>query len=820
LQTTLTASESAAAAGLTAAFAAWALIPALSSALAAPGAIHVVIDPADGRVLHASPAGQALADALSASSPAALARQVAPVRLGEGDSRLVRLRLLGHRLSTPALCRLALGRRDDGAPVCLVVPTAPVVLPRTRVPNRPEPPPQHAEAAAPVSAPPDRRDRFVWRTDADGRLTEISGSPLLSALRGQTWATLAADRRVGGADGVLAALRERRTFRSEQAWLDLGSVRLPVELSGAPLGRIGSGFGGFGLLRGRLPDEVTLDAADETASAAAALDRPPDRRQEEAESAPDVDEPNPGSTGLSTDEHAAFREIARALGARYAGDEIEPGPQVERPEGGAIMPFPGPTPVCETRDSEGPAPSTQAIDLLSGLPLPALVHTGGAIVAANRPLLELAGYDDLAALAEAGLGRVLRAGDRQAEPGAAPDRTTLMTAQGQARPVEVLTGACTWSGEAASCLLVQSLDEADPAGALAAERLAREAQEARAVRAEATLDALADGIIILDAAGRIVCLNRAAASLFACEPREIVGDSFNAQFDRDSVLGVADILRGTARTPGVIAVAGRPVSLTIALSETDGLRVAVLSPAGRNDGSGGSAKGSESADRTAPDAGGGAGLTLGRLDQAFRQPLCSMIQLAEAMLAEPFGTLGDPRYRGCLADIKATGEAMLEHVGELLDLAAVEAGALQLEPRPIALNDVAATCVAGLQAEAARGRILVRTSFSSDLEDLEADERSVSRAASLVIEHAIRRSTAGGQIIVSTGAADSAAVALRVRNTGAGTAQPPVTSAVEDSLALPRALVEANGGHLRLSGRSEDGTLVEIIMPTRRAANG
>ncbi|CAA2155590.1 Cell-division control histidine kinase PdhS [Methylobacterium brachiatum] len=199
-----------------------------------------------------------------------------------------------------------------------------------------------------------------------------------------------------------------------------------------------------------------------------------------------------------------------------------------------------------------------------------------------------------------------------------------------------------------------------------------------------------------------------------------------------------------------------------------------------------------------------------------------MIELADAMLREPFGPLGDARYRGCLTQIKTSGGLMLERVSELLDLATVEAGALRLDPRPIALNDVVASCVARLQAEAARGRIVVRTSFSTDLADLEADERSVSRAASLVIEHAIRRSAAGGQVIVSTGSTESEGVALRVRDTGAGTAQPAAepSDEVEDGLALPRALVEANGGRLQLSARPEDGTLVEIIMPTRRAANG
>jgi signal transduction histidine kinase len=354
-------------------------------------------------------------------------------------------------------------------------------------------------------------------------------------------------------------------------------------------------------------------------------------------------------------------------------------------------------------------------------------------------------------------------------------------------------------------------------GALTAERLARAAQAERAAGAEAALDALETGIVTLDGVGRIVAINRAAADMLGGDPREVVGGSFVALFDRESVLAVADLLRGDAKGSRPVSLAGNPVTLDVTARRDDGRRVALLDRAHRIS----PATPQVQEDHAAP-AGGGSGTALTRLDRAFREPLTEMIALADAMLKEPFGALGDARYRGCLAEIKMSGETMLERVGKLLDLAAVEAGSLQLEPRPLDLNDVAASCVARLQAEAARGRIVVRTSFSADLGDLEADERSVSRAAQLVIEDAIRRSAAGGQIIVSTGAAERAGVALRVRDTGAGAAARAAAPAkdVEDGLALPRALVEANGGRLQLSARPEDGTLVEIIMPLRRAANG
>ncbi len=910
LQTRQTSTAGAAEADLVAAFAAWARLPSLAAALADRDGLHFVIDPVDGRILLASPAGQALCAALGQADRATLAGHVARANPHDTAPRLARLALDARRIAPPTLCQVVRGTRDDGRPVFLVIPTAPVKLPRPRhgVPaaRQPEAPASEpAPAAVPVEAPAlNTGDRFLWRSDASGALTTLTGSEGLTGLIGQRWQELAGTGRITGADGMFAALAERMTFRAEPACLDLGDGPFQVELSGAPLGRgdaAFSGFGGFGLVRSvpaalgskaatapiapaaapeRSPEpvpapdasalSVPVPTAPEPASvepaaaeavppaelpapipaepkpAITSVERQPEAAEEPTETPADAapapsepfsEPPSPAATvveppPLSTDEHAAFREIARALGARYAGDDAET--DIPAPRGGAVMPFPGPhagslagSLVGSLAGSipgslaDGPEARESAVsrdpDFLAGLPLPTLVHRDGAILAANQAALALTGYADVPALTTAGLERLFRGVPQPDGPEPAARRTAVAAADGSSRPVEVMGGACTWEGRPATCLVLRPLDEADPAGALTAERLARAAQAERTAAAEAALDALEAGVLTLDAAGRIVALNRAAAELFGCDPREIVGGSFVALFDRGSVLAVADVLRGAAGSPGSVSVAGRALTLGVSPARVDGRRVAVLNAAPPL-----AAQIEPSAEGPTAASGGGLDSALARLDRAFRGPLTGMIELADAMLKEPFGPLGDVRYRGCLAQIRTSGELMLERVGELLDLATVEAGALRLDPRRIALNDVVAGCVARLQSEAARGRIVVRTSFSTDLDDLEADERSVSRAACLVIEHAIRRSVAGGQVIVSTGSTESAAIALRVRDTGAGATVPAAGSAgaVEDGLALPRALVEANGGRLKLSARPEDGTLVEIIMPTRRAANG
>lgn len=805
METTLTPTAGAAGPGLAAAFAAWARLPHVTAALEKPGSIHLVIDPGAGRILLASDEARPLARALAGTGLAALSAQVAAAAPGDAAPRLARLRLDPRRIAPPVLCWLASGLQDGGEPAILVIPTAPVALPRARPAptggvRTPETPPTPAS----IGEAPKRVDRFLWRVDAAGILTTLTGPHGLADLVGYPVHALAEAGRIAGADGVLAALRERRTFRGERATLTVDAGSFQVELSGAPLGRgdaAFSGFGGFGLIRNAPSAHPATESVPvpEIAPSAPVPEPAPPQGTGDA---------SPVDTSLSTDEHAAFREIARALGARYAGDEVGADAEGPRPEGGAIMPFPGP----QAAPPEMHPPATSAADagIFAGLPVPALVHRDGVILAANRRLLELTGHADPGSLVATGLAGLFPGLSQATGADAAARRTTLAAADGSARPVEARNGPCRWADAPAECLIVRPLEEADAADALTAERLARAAQAERTASAEAALNALETGVVSLDGAGRIVAVNRAAADLFSCDPREVVGGSFVALFDRASVLTVADLVRGAIRGPLAVSLAGRAIALDVRAARGDGRRVAVLDrPSARS--------------RTvAGDSSGQSGAALVRLDRAFREPLTGMIDLADAMLKEPFGPLGDPRYRGCLAEIRASGESMLERVGTLLDLAAVEAGSLQLEPRALDLNDVAAGCVARLQAEAARGRIVVRTSFSSDLADLEADERSVSRAASLVIEHAIRRSTAGGQIIVSTGSTEQAAIALRVRDTGAGAGSRTVDPAgeVEDKLALPRALVEANGGRLELSARAEDGTLVEIIMPTRRAANG
>lgn len=948
------------------------------------GAACLVLAEDGARVLRAGPGAQALVRALApaGSLPPALARQI---RNGSGPGpRMLRLRLDPRGIAPPTLCRVAPGRAADGRGLLLLAVLGP--LPALRAaPERPDrnpaPAPETAPdvpaedpqaseepAEAPVPAPavpgpgaPRPGDRFLWRSDAAGTLTQLSGGgEALARLVGASWPDLAASDRLGAAGPFLDALAQRRTFRGLGAVLALeGGLSVSADLSGAPLGRPGQtfqGYGGFGIVRAVAAREAAAPARDAAPDGAARPEdaepgeTPPAAPEMEAEAphapdpaaaavaeptghapapasagersgkpaprapgalappyplappfgrglaadpvamatmaapllaawlqqdwfgaparpapsrgpapepepepvsalvsapmsepvsgpdvpadaAPDAEpgpepepdaapEPEPHASALSVSEHDAFREIARALGVRYAGDpagDASDDPSERAPADpaarGAVMPFSFAAPAVRAE----PEPSA----LLDGVPGPLLLHRGPEILAANRAFLDLAGYPDLAALRAAGLdGLFPDPPSGQPDPHAEPAARVLAARDGTVRTVALARGTMPWTGGPAACLLLGPLPDAarPPATVLPERRAADPATDALG----AALDAVAEGVVVADAAGRVLALNRAAADLLGRDPRASLGAALGDLVPPEAARIAETGAPEDPDAPRPVVVGGHRLAVRGARLP-EGRRALLLRPA---------------AEARRPEGSGFVARFLAQLDREIRTPLTGILGFADVMLKEPYGPLGHARYRSYLSDVRASGEQVLGLVADLVDLATVETGGLPLSRRPLPLNDLVSACVAEMQAEAARGRIVLRTSFAEDLAPLEADEPSLARAARLVIGNAIRLTGAGGQVIVSTNPAERGAVALRVRDTGTGMSPEEIAFALEPfragrpdaggsdgahpaagglGLPLSKALVEANDGRLSISSRKDEGTLVEILLPGRAA---
>ncbi len=437
---------------------------------------------------------------------------------------------------------------------------------------------------------------------ADRALEETVGSHAPET--GESLAALSARTGLDPTGDLAKAIAARRTFSALRlGWPEPGRASARIALiSGTPIfdrERLFAGFRGFGLFTGettpceaveRTPGEISPPAAGALAAAAPIPDASVDSRGDETAepaklaSPPQAGDrraeivvlrpPGPGQAGgpnvvpirpgalsalsllpeesrrsgddresveLTTTERDAFREIARALGARL------PSQREGKPAGGPIetsaAPLSAPPAARDLIDvAEPPSPAPpdgareaaiertpesarrNACELLDRLPIGAMVLRGGEPLYLNQTMLDLVGYRDLAEFRAAdGLAHMFRGRDAQTlAEASAGGAMPLVTAGGELIAVDGQAQAVQWDDAPATLIALRRSRDAEYQAELRAlEREAR-AHEATARDLTAALDAAADGMVALDHAGRIVSMSRPAEALFGYDQNEVL----------------------------------------------------------------------------------------------------------------------------------------------------------------------------------------------------------------------------------------------------------------------------------------------------------
>jgi signal transduction histidine kinase len=218
---------------------------------------------------------------------------------------------------------------------------------------------------------------------------------------------------------------------------------------------------------------------------------------------------------------------------------------------------------------------------------------------------------------------------------------------------------------------------------------------------------------------------------------------------------------------------------------------------------------------------------LAQVSHELRTPLNSIIGFAELMIEERFGAVGNDRYREYLKDIRDSGAHLLSLANDLLDLAKIEAGRVQLAFASVDLNELVRQCVGLMQPQAQHARVIMRSSPAPLPLHIWADLRSVRQMLFNLLSNSLKFTPAGGQVIVSTSVNEGGETVLRVRDTGTGMSAKQLQGAFDKTaqtsslpnegaglgLPLTKALAEANRAGFRLTSTPGSGTLAEIVFP-------
>ena len=224
---------------------------------------------------------------------------------------------------------------------------------------------------------------------------------------------------------------------------------------------------------------------------------------------------------------------------------------------------------------------------------------------------------------------------------------------------------------------------------------------------------------------------------------------------------------------------------------------------------------------------------LATMSHELRTPLNAVIGFSETILQEPFGPLGASKYAEYLRDIERSGRHMLELITDILTVAKMDAGRLELSFAPLCSRELAAAAIRIVQGtETGRGRD-VAAEPGGDWPGLDVDEGAMRQILINLLSNAVKFSPADAPVRLHGACRSDGGFVLTVRDRGIGMSSEDAALASQpffqaDSrlarkyggtglgLSIVKGLIERHGGALTIDSSLETGTAISVSLPPER----
>lgn len=219
---------------------------------------------------------------------------------------------------------------------------------------------------------------------------------------------------------------------------------------------------------------------------------------------------------------------------------------------------------------------------------------------------------------------------------------------------------------------------------------------------------------------------------------------------------------------------------------------------------------------------------LANMSHELRTPLNAILGFSELML---LGLASGPeKIEEYSQNINGAAQHLLALINDILDLARIEAGKLELTTKEVDASAVLTTCVVIVTERANQGGVTVSIAEPMSPLLVWADERKLKQIVLNLISNAVKFTPAGGSVMVNWRRLDNGWFRLSVEDTGIGIGkndlekifQPFVQvdgrlnrkyEGVGLGLPLTRRLVEMHGGTLKVESELGRGTTVTVDLP-------
>ncbi len=224
---------------------------------------------------------------------------------------------------------------------------------------------------------------------------------------------------------------------------------------------------------------------------------------------------------------------------------------------------------------------------------------------------------------------------------------------------------------------------------------------------------------------------------------------------------------------------------------------------------------------------------IGHVSYELRTPLTNIIGFSELLGAPVTGDLSD-KQREYLGDIQSSSTTLLSIIDDILDLATIDAGSLDLKLAPVKVDDIIDGAILGVQERAKRQRLTIDIATAEDGMEFFADEARIRQVLYNLLSNAVGFSNMDGLVRLSVWR-EQGMVAFAVEDDGIGIPkeqQNRVFDRFESrsqtgkhrgaglGLSIVKSLVELHNGDMRLESEDGAGTRVTVRFPERPAGMG
>jgi len=222
---------------------------------------------------------------------------------------------------------------------------------------------------------------------------------------------------------------------------------------------------------------------------------------------------------------------------------------------------------------------------------------------------------------------------------------------------------------------------------------------------------------------------------------------------------------------------------------------------------------------------------LANMSHELRTPLNAILGFSEIISTQAMGRDATDRYSDYARDIHNSGDHLLSLINDLLDVAKIEAGKMEIEPKPVDPRHVMEGIGRIMASRFAARQQNFSVAVAPELPLLIADERALKQMLLNLVSNAAKFTPPGGQISITCGISRAGGMEFCVDDNGPGIPTEKLArifqpfSQIDNrfdreaggtglGLALVQGLVQLHGGRAWLESEAGHGTRAFLYFPS------